>query len=231
MRKANRPSMVVALLLLLSAGCGGGEDAPCAGAPAGTTCNDGLCWNGTADGECDGDGQCRTTPSTTGTCVVFLTSDEHDGDLGGLAGADAMCQRRARDGGLTGTFRAWLSDSRTSAAQRLTHAVVPYVDTQGHMVAASWVDLTDGGLRHEINHDQYRYEWSNCSWFTALGRVWTGTRDDGSAAAPFCDDWSEGGDDSPERGRSGYYCEEGSAWSDEGEWLCSVQRSLYCFQQ
>jgi hypothetical protein len=45
---------------------------------------------------------------TTGTCTrtVFVTSTMYTGSMGGLTGADALCQARATAGGLTGTYRA-----------------------------------------------------------------------------------------------------------------------------
>ena len=64
---------------------------------------------------------CSPTPKR-----VFVTSSTFDGNLGGLAGADVKCQGAATTAGLPGTFRAWLSDSTTSASARLTHSALPY---------------------------------------------------------------------------------------------------------
>src|SRR5690349_1441788 len=54
--------------------------------------------------------------------VAFLTSSRHDGDLGGLAGADATCQTLAEGAGLPGRFVALLSDADQSAIDRLDSA-------------------------------------------------------------------------------------------------------------
>ncbi|MDE0205503.1 MAG: hypothetical protein OXP66_05695, partial [Candidatus Tectomicrobia bacterium] len=43
------------------------------------------------------------------TVFVFVTKAAFQGNFGGLAGADARCQSAARDAGLPGLFRAWLS--------------------------------------------------------------------------------------------------------------------------
>jgi hypothetical protein len=60
---------------------------------------------------------------------VFLTSVVGNGNLGswpdaggetGIDAGDAICQARAAQGGLQGTFKAWLSDSTTEAVGRLT---------------------------------------------------------------------------------------------------------------
>lgn len=46
---------------------------------------------------------------------VFVTSTTHNGNLGGLVGADATCQARATAAGSPGTFRAWLSTTTQDA--------------------------------------------------------------------------------------------------------------------
>ncbi len=98
------------------------------------------------------------------------------------------------------------------------------------MIAHGWTDLADGSLERTIQHDEHQYEWTNCSIFTGLGRIWTGTGADGSAASPFCGDWTRG-DGTQEMGQVGYYCDKGGAWTAEAAWSCAVERSLYCFQQ
>jgi hypothetical protein len=50
---------------------------------------------------------------------VFVTSTTHSGNLGGLAGADAICQARAAAAALSGTFRAWLSSPTVDAYCRV----------------------------------------------------------------------------------------------------------------
>ena len=50
---------------------------------------------------------------------VFATSSLHPGDLGGLAGADAICQQRATAAGLTGTYVAYLTSGGIHASTRL----------------------------------------------------------------------------------------------------------------
>ncbi|MCB1058064.1 MAG: hypothetical protein KDD11_21405, partial [Acidobacteria bacterium] len=59
--------------------------------------------------------------------IVFVTSVGHDGNFGGLAGADAFCQSLADAVSLGGTFKAWLSDSTTSPADRFAHRSESYV--------------------------------------------------------------------------------------------------------
>ncbi len=226
---------MTAAVALGAAACGGSGDQKAALCPEpGRTCNDGLCFNGAADGVCDAKGACVTAASTTGSCVVFLTSDEYSGNLGGLAGADAICQRLAQAAGLKGTFNAWLSDSKQSAAQRLTHSSVPYVDTLGRIVANDWADLTDGALQRAITVDEKRYDWAiNCDLFAWVLPVWTSTRTDGSAEGPFCADWTDGS--GVTLAPHALYCYESEAWTDPSlvdmQSGCSRELSLYCIQQ
>jgi hypothetical protein len=58
--------------------------------------------------------------------LVFATSEEHDGDLGGLAGADGTCGRLASSAGLTGHWVALLT---TAAGEAPTRLVVPGTST------------------------------------------------------------------------------------------------------
>ena len=51
--------------------------------------------------------------------IVFATSTLQDGNLGGLAGADAICNTRASAAGLPGAYVAWLSSTTVDARDRL----------------------------------------------------------------------------------------------------------------
>ena len=71
----------------------------------------------------DGDGNCIAitdlsdiqaqlddlTARVTGSGLVFVTSTTHNGNLGGVAGADAICNARAAAAGLPGSYLAWIS--------------------------------------------------------------------------------------------------------------------------
>ena len=232
---------MLAALALAAAGCSGGNEGGTGsvggcGEP-GTTCNDGLCFNGAASGVCDQNGKCRTEPSASGDCLVFVTSSTQDGNLGGLAGADAICQRSADAAGLKGSFKAWLSDSRQSAAQRLTHSSVAYVDTRGHVIASDWTDLTDGTLSRAITLDEKGYDWDaqagHCGIIKWLARVWTATTASGSAEGPFCADWTDSGETT--LAATGLYCYASAEWTDPGvvttQSGCGATLSLDCLQQ
>lgn len=76
----------------------------------------------------------------------FVTSTTHSGDLGGLAGADAECQRLATAAGAGNrTWRAYLSTTRsqTAAAVNARDRIGdgPWYNAKGVMIAASNADL------------------------------------------------------------------------------------------
>ncbi len=182
-----------------------------------------------------------TPPSgPTSHRVVFLTEKVVEGhSIGGVRGADRICQAEAQGAGLEGRFLAWISDSRTSPSIRFQRSSVPYVLTNGDEVAQNWDDLVNGSLpqRARIAVTASRrgvggQEAGEC-------RVWTGTLANGSANLQygFCGDWSErdstggiGFWDSPESG--GCDAPQEELWSGgEASNRCDQRRRLYCFQQ
>ncbi len=88
--------------------------------------------------------------------TVFVTSAVFDGNLGGLAGADAKCQAAA-DGPASvvpsGTYLAWLSDGTDSPDTRFTKTAHPYLLPDGTKIAEDFFDLTDGSILHAIDID------------------------------------------------------------------------------
>jgi hypothetical protein len=85
--------------------------------------------------------------------TVFVSSVAHTGSLGGLAGADQLCQRLASAAGLTGTYKAWLSDGKgVNPITTFTHGLGPYKLRNGVVVANNWNELiSTGKLLYPIN--------------------------------------------------------------------------------
>jgi len=204
--------------------CGGGI---CAGTPKCTppANADPTC---ASDGTCDF--ACRTGYQRSGSsCVletklIFVSSATHDGYLEGLAGADSLCRNLAVAAGRSGTFKAWLSDSNTSAATRLTHATMPYVLVDGTVVAANWDGLTSGSLQHAIDRDE--------TGMHSNSLVWTGSTPDGSLlhASVTCMDWSSA--DFSYYGGYGGPTQTGS-WTQVYDYGLSCKNflSVYCLEQ
>ena len=191
----------------------------------GAVCQSTGCLECTAERPCPR-GQCCSGTGTCGPCLAFVTSTEHTApNLGGLAGADGICQNLARAAGHPGRFLAWLSDSTASPSTRFTHATSPYVLADGTNVADSWADLTSGTLNHAINR-------SESNTVIPGSFVWTHTLPDGTAGGSFpnstCVNWTAAPSNS--FGNSGSL-KATAAWTSGSASNCSLPIRLYCFQQ
>lgn len=156
---------------------------------------------------------------------VFVTADDLPGvdKLGGLAGADGLCQSRAEAAGLGGEWAAWLSTTTMNAKDRLVDTAYYLVD-RVTLVANSKADFLDGSLRHEINMDE------KGNWYTEEvgSAVWTGTNQSGMGSGNNCRDWT----DRLASGTYGSHYYKDHQWtvSDEGPMMCITSLRLYCFE-
>lgn len=164
---------------------------------------------------------------------VFVTSTCHLGSLGGLGGADAMCQVAAADAGLSGTFTAWLSDAHDGPAVRLSHESVPYVLVDSSVVARDWEDLVDGEITTPINFDETGTPVTgDCG-----SRVWTNTSAVGTPAVSdalefACYEWTLSL--FSRWGLLGDAMTTGPGWTDGGAFglqRCSSTARLYCVER
>jgi len=160
-------------------------------------------------------------PPTGDVVSVFVTKERYQANLGGLAGADAICQATAVAAGLPGTdWTAWLSDSTENAIDRIPDGQYQLVDGTTQ-VADDKADLTDGFLKAAINLDEFGQPWG--------GLVWTGTEEDGTDTGSNCINWTDNS-----TGFGGSY---GAAGAKDVDWtklpydtaLCSERYHLYCF--
>lgn len=183
---------------------------------------------------------CVESPLRCGTNskCAFLTSTTHAANLGGLNGADAICQAAADSstGIANGVYKAWLSTESTSASSRLNHASVPYVLPNGDKIADHWADLTDSALygvlcaeEHDLNKTR---GFAGC---TFSSRVWTSTDSAGNfTGAGSCNGWTSTNN---ANGPVIHGAENQSdvRWTDTSsipsEAQCSNNLRLYCFQQ
>jgi hypothetical protein len=165
--------------------------------------------------------------------VVFTTSaaTHHNGNFGGLAGADAFCQARA-DAGVThgiprGTYQAILSSSIVNAKDRLT-TEGEFVLPDGSLVAANLTSLFSGSIQHAFNQD----ELGNTGLGGPYSGSFTGSLSDGTHRGTMqCSDWTSSS--------SGVFAGYGQVSVTNGTWLnegmggigCDQPLSLYCAQQ
>jgi hypothetical protein len=154
----------------------------------------------------------------SGVFNVFVTREAYNGALGGLTGADAICQDAAVKANLPGTWVAWLSDDNTDARDRIRDGQYELLlnDT---IVAEDLADLTDGSLIAPIRlaEDQ----------LIRTGKVWTGTQTDGTRTGSNCSGWTTVADS--EQGTFGVSDQTDEGWTDDGSQSCIEERSLYCF--
>ncbi len=164
-----------------------------------------------------------------GKCVegrsVFFLSTAVPASFGGVAQADNECRMAAGKAGLKGVFSAWLSDSKQSAGARIEHATVPYRLVDGIPVAADWAGLTSGTLEHGIDLGEdgkpagHSFE------------IWTGTAPSGSAASPFCSDWTNNAMNTV-HGTVGIVGKTDKDWTAAYEQFCNRNDvHLYCIEQ
>ncbi len=153
---------------------------------------------------------------------VFVTSDSYAGDLGGLAGADSLCQDTATRAGLSGEWRAWLGTHSVSASDRLAHSAVPYVRLDGVAIAADWADVIDGALDAPIMIDEMGSPIGEESSF-----VWTATGPAGLPLGGTCNDWTE----AVSGGFYGDALAADDAWTHSACQPCTIEAHLYCFEQ
>jgi cysteine-rich repeat protein len=163
--------------------------------------------------------------------IVFVTSTDYQGAIfEGITGADQRCGNRAGTAGLPNFlgYKAWISDSQTSAKDRLFRGRGRYMLVNGLVVADSWDALLAGALQNPINVTELSE--------TKNYQVWTGTTPDGNAAvgADHCADWTE-----LNLANMAFWGRSGEI---NGEWTiadsvvdqpgtCTAERALYCFEQ
>jgi hypothetical protein len=250
-------SLAVTLLCLGASACGAligsSSDGP---APSGTDATDGAA-EGAAlgDGQAAdavepptdsglGDGDPRggdsgpdgSTPGLDAGCggvtgctrVVFVSSATYQGNLGGIAGADAKCQALA-DASVHKhvkgrTFLAWVSLNAPSSSPnaRFVKGSAPYVLPGGTQVAASYAALVGSTHDNGIGEDENGLP-------VAAAKTWTGTQNTGDWVSPECVSWSSAmSGDQGKVGRSDFTA---STWTDSASEPCNSALHLYCFEK
>lgn len=206
-------------------------DVDCAGQCGAASCDPGQM--------CTANAQCASN-MCAGVCIApkraFLTNAIYSGgQIGGLAGADTKCQGAALAGGLTGTYKAWLSDATGSPATRFTQSTAPYVRVDGIVIANNWADLTDGTHNAPLNKTETgALGASEAVCDSVTNWVFTNTTTDGNQAdgGSSCSDWTS------DLGGSiwGRFTTADSQWTSSCSGgspvnFCGKRTPLYCFEQ
>lgn len=154
--------------------------------------------------------------------LVFVTSSMQDGALGGLAGADAICQQRAADAGLPGSYVAFLSTSAVNAISRLAGSR-GWVRPDGQPVIDTASDLTNQRAWYPIALDETGHDVR-----AIVPGAWTGTLFDGTVDDLHdCAEWTDGSN--AIEGALGMASATGAVLVDAGADSCDVPHRLYCF--
>jgi len=161
---------------------------------------------------------------------IFVTSGTYAaGALGGLAGADAICNTRAAASslGLPAKWKALVSDSTVDAANRIPWNWGTLKDVTGTtIVSGGFPDLWDGSLAAPVSKNE--------NGGTTAGNVWTGTLSSGAKdalwsgiqVAPYCNNWGTYGSGS----KYGFSTSTTSTWVAIANQTCDWPFSLYCFE-
>ena len=160
--------------------------------------------------------------------IVFaLTNTVLQGNLGGLSGADNLCNNRAQTAGLNGTYIAWLSTSTINAKDRIADVIYALPNNLGEpviKVIGGKADLSTGDISHQINRTAYGVE------FTSNGAIWTGTDEYGNTVANSnCNSWTSSS--SGVLGTIGRSYAKDFRWTNSGNASCNDDAyAIYCFQ-
>lgn len=154
--------------------------------------------------------------------VMFLTSTTFDGDLGGIAGADAKVTAVGNAGSETSgmglTWKAVISDLTQNASSIIPATdLAPVYNTNGDRVANKYADLFAGPTLKAVSFDQ-----NGTDWFTVeFDVVWTGSNPAGIVSTNHCQNWST--DLNTQRGDYGdYHGGLGSTHISSGfDWDCA----------
>jgi len=135
----------------------------------------------------------------------FVTSSNpKGGNLGGLKGADALCQSLAKDAGAGGkTWHAYLSTSTVDAKTRIGKG--PWYNFKGDLIAQNINDLLTPD-KNKISPKTALTEKGTTPNYLAVGAdgkaapvaqplqhdIMTGTKDDGTKDENTCKDWTVG---------------------------------------
>lgn len=203
--------------------CGGGIGGTVDSGTGGGSTGGGTGGGSTGGGAGGGTGT-GTEPSDAGPYRVFATSAEYTGQLGGLSGADTLCQTAATAATKGGTWRAWLSSSTVNAIDRINDVGPWYQEPSSGALVKTFnnkANLLTSPLQHIYVDEQGRG-----SAASTFPDYWTGTLQTGQHAQATCSDWTTSGSSTGTIGPGS------SAWSyKEFVASCSSSYSLVCFEQ
>ncbi len=140
-----------------------------------------------------------TLAAQTQSMSFFVTSagSGNGGNLGGVEGADKLCQTLASKAGAgTRTWRAYLSTSNPDVNARDRIGAGPWYNAKGVLIASSVADLHSD--KANINNDTALDEQGrpiNAEGAPNRHDILTGSTVDGRATTATCQNWTSSGGD------------------------------------
>jgi hypothetical protein len=157
----------------------------------------------------------------TGPLKAFVSSTLTTGNIGGLTGADTLCNNAAKAASLPGTYTAWLSTSTVNAIDRIkTNG--PWQLVNGTEIAATRGDLTKGTLSKRFDKDE-----KGNTPPPEEDRVWTATGPNGTFTAGDCNAWGGTGGS----GLVGEAEQTNNGWTALTNEACTEVNRVFCLQQ
>ncbi len=184
-------------------------------------------------GDCSQYGLCQfivdqnrsVTATFTPINRMFVTSGVFNGNLGGLAGADAKCASAAAAANLGGSWKAYLSDGSTDANARFASTtrgwarldglpVIDRLDIHGTTRQLFYpISVTENGTPLPFVVDNSRF-------------VWSGTKSTGLRDVDHCSNWTSASDSVV--GAIG--SPVGSTWPRFSTFPCGAAEHLVCME-
>ena len=115
-----------------------------------TSWSESGCSGATCDVTVTADRTVTATFTTEAQNYAFVSSTQFAASFGGVAGADAECQKLATDADLPGTYVAWISDTTSDAIDRIPMTAGGWLRTDGRPFALSRAALLAGELLHPL---------------------------------------------------------------------------------
>jgi hypothetical protein len=167
-----------------------------------------------------------TAPGRT----IFVTGTTFTGNLGAHDGGDTTCQAIATDAGLSGSYRVWLSDMASDAADHLDRDAGPLRLINGAVVASNVDELVTTGPRTAIAFDERGRPVGGGGCNDGGLAAWTDTAPDGGNLGSLdCARWTSASNNNG--GVVGIVAQPGSAWTAACFRGCNSTAALYCIQQ
>ena len=202
-------------------------------------CGDGVKQSGDGE-ECD-DGNALNADDCSNSCAsnlperrVFISSTLQTASMGGLSGADQICQGLADAAGLHGFYKAWLSDDEESPTTRFAQSNNQYMLVDDTVIANDWDDLVNG-INAPINRTESGAP-------APEGGPDCDTLDMTDTVAVYSNTYYHGGSFGADYSCSGWTSNAGSvrfgSADDPDFWsmcgiggFCGTPSPIYCFQQ